>query len=154
MHFPNSSTTFRTLFQVSGCDQRPCFIAASEIFTYFISTPVSLPRCSLPFIPLSLPLPPVLSTRKPKSCGVTLTSFLAPISHLMTQRQFSGSPSAFHVRKFPTQIGWCFGTAAGRGHLLFTISFTSASFVRLVRTTTVQPHNLAAPGRTFTSPRN
>ena len=39
-----------------------------------------------------------------------------------------------------------FGTAAGHGHLLFTITFTSASSLWLIRTPAVQPHTVQLVG--------
>ena len=39
-----------------------------------------------------------------------------------------------------------FGTAAGHGHLLFTITFTSAFSLWLIRTPTVQPHAVQLVG--------
>ena len=66
---------------------------------------VSLPRCFLPLLPLSLPLPLLLCTREPKSCDVTLTSLLAPISPLMTQRQFQDRPPHFTCVSFQHKLG-------------------------------------------------
>ena len=103
----------RTLFQVSGCSQCFSFSAASVCFLFISSqrlVPVHDARtcpftscastsgtsavlgcpCAtlLPSLsPHSTFLPLLLCTGKPQSCGNTLTSFLAPISPLMTQRQ-------------------------------------------------------------------
>ena len=126
---------------------RKFLLISSQRLSLCHAAPFLLSRC--PFLCLRFS-----AQENQNLCGVTLTSFLAPISHLMTQRQFPGSPSAFHVRKFPTQIGLC----SALQRVVVTCCSPShsrpASFVRLARTTTVQPHSLAGPGRTFKSSRN
>ena len=174
MRVRHSSTTSRTRFQVSGCNRRLSFSAAF-FYSFHINAwslctmlaniisrharrllvhrqclDVSLPRCVLPLLPLSLPPPLLLCTREPTSCGVTKTSFLAPISPLMTQRQFKDRLPRIKCVSFQTQTGWCL---VKRVVVTCCFTITFASSVWLVRTTTVQPHSLPAPGPTCRSPR-
>ena len=154
---PLVNCRFRTLFQVSGCSQRFSFRAASVCFVFmFISTLGACARCphlsvhvmrvdfwhigsarmslchAASFLSShSTFLPLLLCTGKPQSCGDTLTSFLAPISPVMTQRQFHDSLPHFTCVSFQHKLGGvrhCSGSWSLAVHHHVHVSFLSLAY--------------------------
>ena len=147
----------RTLFQVSGCSQCFSFRAAVCLFCVHVhlnawclctmrapvrsrharrllhigSARMSLCHAAAFFSSHSTFLPLLLCTGKPQSCGDTLTSFLAPISPLMTQRQFHDRLPHFTCVSFQHKLGvvrHCSGSWSLAVHHHVHVSFLSLAY--------------------------